>query len=120
MKMIFAVEQKGESMNVNTECCNDCDRSIYEKYHDHDINIENDVKIKVIDSNKLIDAINKGSYDINLSAIMTLGAVILDTKKQESKIIRCKDCKHNHDCNIQYHAQAGEEFYCGAAEKRSE
>jgi hypothetical protein len=36
----------------------------------------------------------------------------------QSEIIRCKNCKHNHDCNIQYHAQAGEEFYCGVAERR--
>ena len=42
-----------------------------------------DVKIKVIDSDKLINAINEGSYDINLSAVMALGAVMLDTKKQE-------------------------------------
>lgn len=34
-----------------------------------------DVKIKVIDSDKLIEAINKGSYDVNLSAVMALGAV---------------------------------------------
>lgn len=38
----------------------------------------------------------------------------------EPEIIRCKDCLHNHDCNIQYHAQAGEEFYCGAAERRND
>lgn len=31
-----------------------------------------DVKIKVIDSDKLIDAINKGSYDVDLSAVMAL------------------------------------------------
>ena len=35
----------------------------------------NDVKIKVIDSDKLINAINEGSYDVNLSAAMALGAV---------------------------------------------
>ena len=32
-----------------------------------------DVKIKVIDSDKLINAINEGSYDVNLSAVMALG-----------------------------------------------
>lgn len=70
-----------------------------------------DVKIKVIDSDKLINAINEGSYDINLSAVVALGAVMLDTKKQnchedfdkyvkliersaQPEIIRCKDCKH--------------------------
>lgn len=49
-----------------------------------------DVKIKVIDSDKLINAINEGSYDVDLSTVMAFGAVMLDTKE----IIRCKDCKH--------------------------
>lgn len=47
-----------------------------------------DVKIKVIESDKIINAINEGSYDVNLSAVMALGAVMLDTKKQEI----CKYC----------------------------
>ena len=38
-----------------------------------------DVKIKVIDSDKLVKAINEGSYDINLSAVMALGAVMMDS-----------------------------------------
>lgn len=51
--------------------------------------MKDDVKIKVIDSDKLINAINEGSYDVNLSAVMALGAVTLDTKKRhpESKWI---------------------------------
>lgn len=39
------------------------------------------MKIKVIDSDKLINAINEGSYDVNLSAVMALGGAMLDTKK---------------------------------------
>jgi len=42
-----------------------------------------DIKIKVIDSDKLINAINEGSYDVDLSTVMALGGVISDTKKQE-------------------------------------
>ena len=49
-----------------------------------------DIKIKVIDSDKLINAINEGSYEVNLSAVMALGAVMPDAKKQES----CEYCKH--------------------------
>ena len=45
---------------------------------------------------------------------------ISELPSTQPEIIRCKDCKHDHDCNIQYHAQAGEEFYCGAAERRTE
>lgn len=52
-----------------------------------------DVKIKVIDSDKLINAINEGSYDVNLSAVMALGAVMSDTKKQEI----CEYCNEDAD-----------------------
>lgn len=41
-------------------------------------------------------------------------------KNSEPEIIRCKNCRYNHDCDIQYHAQAGEEFYCGAAERKTD
>ena len=50
-----------------------------------------DVKIKVIDSDKLVKAIKEGSYDVNLSAVLTLGAVMLDNKKQKS----CKSSDKN-------------------------
>ena len=53
----------------------------------------NDVKIKVIDSVKLINAINEVSYDVNLSAVMALGAVMLDTKNQEI----CEYCHEDFD-----------------------
>lgn len=41
-----------------------------------------DIKIRVIDSKKLIDAINAGSYEINLSAVMALGAVVTQSASQ--------------------------------------
>lgn len=52
-----------------------------------------DVKIKVIDSDKLINAINEGSYDVNLSAVMAFGAVMSDTKRQEI----CEYCHEDSD-----------------------
>lgn len=33
-------------------------------------------------------------------------------------VVRCKDCLHNRVCEIQYHAQAGDLFFCGAAERK--
>lgn len=36
------------------------------------------------------------------------------TTKRE--IIHCKDCVHNNDCEIQYSAQAGDNFFCGFGE----
>ena len=42
--------QKGEPMSIDRETyCNDCDRSIYGKYHDCDVNIENDGKYVMAD-----------------------------------------------------------------------
>ena len=29
------------------------------------------------------------------------------------QVVRCKDCIHNNDCDIQYSAQAGDNFFCG-------
>ena len=45
---------------------------------------------------------------------------IKDLPSAQPDIVRCKECRYNHDCDIQYHAQAGEEFYCGAAERRTD
>lgn len=36
----------------------------------------------------------------------------------QPEIIRCKDCRNNHWCNIQEAAMAGDNFFCGAAERR--
>ena len=36
----------------------------------------------------------------------------------EPEIIRCKDCRYNNNCEIQYSAQSGDEFFCGRAERK--
>lgn len=33
-------------------------------------------------------------------------------------VVRCKNCIHNNDCEIQYSAQAGEYFFCGCGERK--
>lgn len=53
-----------------------------------------DIKIRVIDSKKLIEAINAGSYDINLSAVMALGAVVTQSALQW---IPCSTALPEHD-----------------------
>ena len=35
----------------------------------------------------------------------------------ELEIIRCKNCRNNHWCNIQEAAMAGDNFFCGAAQR---
>ena len=44
-----------------------------------------DIKVRVIDSKKLIEAINAGSYEINLSAVMALGAMMTQSAQPERK-----------------------------------
>ena len=39
---------------------------------------------------------------------------------EAEQIVRCKDCKHDHDCEIQYAAQSGGNFYCGMAERKDD
>lgn len=39
-------------------------------------------------------------------------------EQEQSEIIRCKNCRHDNNCEIQYSAQAGSKFFCGFAEKR--
>lgn len=34
------------------------------------------------------------------------------------EIIRCKNCRYDNNCEIQYAAQAGSGFFCGLAEMR--
>ncbi len=40
--------------------------------------------------------------------------------QSQPEIVRCKDCRHNHNCDIQYHAQAGDMFFCAGAERRTD
>lgn len=44
---------------------------------------------------------------------------IIEILEQERlEIIRCKNCRHNNNCEIQFDAQAGSEFFCGLAERK--
>ena len=38
----------------------------------------------------------------------------------QPEVVRCRDCRHNQNCDIQYHAQAGDMFFCAGAERRSD
>lgn len=38
----------------------------------------------------------------------------------QPELIRCNSCRHDNNCEIQYAAQAGSKFFCGAAERREE
>jgi len=49
-----------------------------------------------------------------------LDAWINNLPSAQPEIIRCKDCRNNHWCNIQEAAMAGDNFFCGAAERRTD
>ena len=60
--------------------------------------------------------LTKGEKAISLDTVGTIKTL----PSIQPEIIRCGECKHNNDCNIQYAAQGGELFYCGAAERQEE
>lgn len=64
-----------------------------------------------------IEEKQKNTIDWSRSAGLIDALDIID-KYAEQEPIRCKDCIHNNNCDIQYHAQAGDMFYCGMAEMR--
>lgn len=37
-----------------------------------------------------------------------------------AELIRCKDCKYNGECSIQFVANADDKFFCGAGERRQD
>ena len=66
----------------------------------------------------------KDSYYNLAESIEDTWAMVADVEKlpavQPQQIVRCKDCINNRNCDIQYHAQAGDEFWCAAAERRTD
>ena len=73
----------------------------------------------VIYKQDAIDAVADGLKRVFVENRDVAEILLKNVPSAQPEIIRCKDCRHNHDCNIQYHAQAGEEFYCGVAERRT-
>ena len=45
-------------------------------------------------------------------------SILENLPSAQPELIRCKDCRNNHWCNIQEAAMAGDNFFCGAAERR--
>ncbi len=36
------------------------------------------------------------------------------------EVVRCKNCIYNNDCDIQYSAQAGDNFFCGFGDTKKD
>jgi len=84
---------------------------------------------KELEQNKSNDSISRqaaidGFYEMtsDTNHLCTVGDYVsfLESLSAQPEIIRCKDCRHNHNCDIQYHAQAGDMFFCAGAERRTE
>lgn len=41
-------------------------------------------------------------------------------QKNEGELVRCGECRFFNNCEIQHSAQAGDMFFCGAAERKEE
>ena len=68
------------------------------------------------------DLISRGKLFNRLAPVQTLGeayGIIQEMPTVDAvPVVRCKDCLHNRACEIQYNAQAGDLFFCGAAERK--
>lgn len=67
------------------------------------------------------DLISRCELFNKLATVQTLGeayGIIQEMPTVDAVPVRCKDCLHNRACEIQYHAQAGDLFFCGAAERK--
>ena len=60
-----------------------------------------------------IDHVPPWVYDNLLNALN-------EVPSAQPEIVRCKDCRHNYNCDIQYHAQAGDMFFCAGAKRRTD
>lgn len=49
-----------------------------------------------------------------------IAGALAELPSAEPEIIRCKDCQNDKWCSIQEAAMAGENFFCGAAERRTD
>lgn len=66
-----------------------------------------------------IYALWKSPMFTSYSVLKILSDRLNELPTAQPEIIRCKDCMYNNDCEIQYRAQSGDEFFCGCAERKN-
>lgn len=65
------------------------------------------------------DLISRCELFNKLATVQTLGEAYGIIQGMDTvEVVRCKDCLHNRACEIQYNAQVGDLFFCGAAERK--
>lgn len=62
------------------------------------------------------EAFEKG-FRIGVKKALSVKPEIID-RKDLVLVVRCKDCKHNNDCDIQFAAQAGDSFSCSYGKRK--
>lgn len=67
-----------------------------------------------------IDAVADGLKMVFVENRDVAEILLKNVPSAQPEIIRCKDCRNNHWCNIQEAAMAGDNFFCGAAERRTD
>ena len=78
--------------------------------------------MRLINGDATVDAVDKRIRQIgyeNDPLVLSIRQAVREVKPVDAvPVVRCKDCLHNRACEIQYHAQAGDLFFCGAAERK--
>lgn len=59
---------------------------------------------------------NETDREWKLTKALDMAIEALEQERPE--IIRCENCRHDNNCEIQFDAQAGSKFFCGSAERR--
>lgn len=73
----------------------------------------------LIDRQAAIDGFYEMASDVDHLCTVSNYVDFLETMTSaQPELIRCNSCRHDNNCEIQYAAQAGSKFFCGAAERR--
>ena len=58
-------------------------------------------------------------WDISMTVAEIYGATLIRKEvERKTGIVRCKDCVHHQDCEIEFVAQASTKFYCSYGERK--
>lgn len=70
---------------------------------------------RLIDADKLLEVLNKKSVPFNAN----VNDAILNAPTVDAvEVVRCENCRHDNNCEIQYAAQAGSKFFCAYGERK--
>lgn len=74
--------------------------------------------MRLIDADAYLDSIKPRGISDELWKECKEYKSVMSFASAQSEVIRCKDCKYNGECSIQFVANADDKFFCGAGERR--